>query len=457
MINELRAIFRRCPSGSRFFSPRARVVLAVSGGVDSVVLLDLFLTLPATVRPQLIVAHVNHQLRAASDHEEATLRAWCQDRGLPLVVARWPRADHPARGIEAAARAFRYRFFARVMRDRGATALATAHHADDLAETFMMKLVRGGQLSQLVALRDARLFGSGTLIRPLLRVPKADLVAYAHERGLPWFEDASNQDLAMTRNRYRHEYLPALERENPRLVEEIGDYHQQLGDLLALAAPALASLDVRLLDQAGGLRLTGYDQLAPAIQRAYLRHWLAGRGVTAVKADQLAQAHHLLSLAGPAQGMVTLAAGWCLVRTYDRASVKKKPKIEPHRALENSDVVKLDRWYQRPGVESFGLWRATPPLSAGPLVWLTRDQWPLRRRPWRPGDRLPLKGGGHQRVSRILIDQKVARAVRKHQEVVVDRQGRVVWLVGRKVAWFPKRPAAVPVRLKLQAGRQREE
>lgn len=454
MANQVQTIFRRSPSGSRFFSPHQTVVIAVSGGVDSMVLLDLFQSLPVAQRPQLVVAHVNHQLRPESDHEEATLRMLCRDRELPLVVARWPLAAHPAHGVEAAARRFRYSFFARVMKERGAGALATAHHADDLAETFLMKLVRGGQLSELTSPRAARPFGPGTLIRPLLEVTKAALYDYAQKRQLTWFEDATNQDLSLTRNRYRHDYLPTLTRENPRLVTALGDYHQQLVDLLATVAPTLAAQTARLVDKNGELDLTAFSRLTPAEQRTLLRHWLITSGVTPLRERQLVFAWHLLGAAGPTQGTLSLAMGWQLVRTYDRARLKKGPENEPGPALENSNVVKLGRWYYRACGPAYGLWPVTSAPPGRGWLWLTPDQLPLHRRVWQPGDRLALKGGGHQRVSRILIDQKVPRGGRAVQEVVVDNQGQVIWLVGRKTAWLPKRPAAVPVNARLQVGKE---
>ena len=146
----------RSPLGSRFFSSSNTLVVAVSTGVDSMVLLDLLQNLPKLRRPRLIVAHVNHHLRTQSTAEEAFLRTYCRQRSLPLEVAQWAVAEHPAKGIEAAARRFRYAFFATVMDKYQAQAVATAHHQDDLAETVLMKLIRGGRIEQLGALRWQR-------------------------------------------------------------------------------------------------------------------------------------------------------------------------------------------------------------------------------------------------------------------------------------------------------------
>lgn len=454
MINQVQASFRRNPIGRRFFSAQQTMVLAVSGGVDSMVLLDLCLQLPPAHRPRLVVAHVNHQLRAQSQLEEASLRRYCQAHHLTLKVAQWPRTHHPTHGVEAAARKFRYRFFARVMADQQATVLATAHHADDLAETFLMKLVRGGQLRELINPAAARPFGRGTLIRPLLALSKADLIAYARERKLTWFEDATNQDLTMTRNRYRHTYLPALAQENPHLITALGDYHQQLTDLLATVQPYLADLATQLRTADGGLDLAAFASLPERTQRTFLRYWFQQQGGYQLKEAQLRQAHQLLSARGPAQGELSLAGGKRLVRRYQWAGLKKGRQIEPEPVRKNADVVKLGRWYQLDGGLAFGLWPLDRTAATGPVIWLTPAQLPLRRRRWQPGDRLALKSGGHQRVSRILIDQKVPREARRAQPVVVDQQGQVVWLVGLKRAWLPPRPGTVPVCMRLQAGKE---
>lgn len=148
------------------------------------VLLTLLQRLPVAHRPKLIVAHVDHQLRQQSQVERQFITTYCQQHRLPLEVAVWPLAAHPATGIEAAAREFRYAFFERVMKQTHATTLVTAHHANDQAETVLMKLIRGGDLTQLVGIRTEQPFGSGRLVRPLLRIDKATLLAYAQTNHL---------------------------------------------------------------------------------------------------------------------------------------------------------------------------------------------------------------------------------------------------------------------------------
>ena len=178
-MTDLQQAFERHLVRSRFFATQDKVVVAVSTGVDSMVLLDLLQHLSSKNRPQIIVAHMNHELRKQSQLEERFIRQYCKQNDLKLAVAHWPQTLHPQTGVENAARQARYHFFQEVMKDNQAKILLTAHHQNDLAETMLMKMTRGGQLSQLVGIRDRRPFASGTLIRPLLPFSKQQLKKYA--------------------------------------------------------------------------------------------------------------------------------------------------------------------------------------------------------------------------------------------------------------------------------------
>ena len=183
-------------------------------------------------RPQIIVAHVNHELRKASNTEEHYLRSYCRKHHLSLIVAHWPKDQHPRSGIENAARIFRYRFFAKIMKQERAEVLLTAHHLNDQAETILMRLIRGGDLNELTGIHRVRRFANGYLIRPLLRTPKARLYQYAKVHRVKYYVDRTNYSLKMTRNRMRHLLLPAMERENPQVLNHLSGYASQLHQLI---------------------------------------------------------------------------------------------------------------------------------------------------------------------------------------------------------------------------------
>lgn len=429
--------FERHLEQGRFFAKDDLVIVAVSTGVDSMALLDLLQRLPAGRRPRLLVAHVNHELRDQSTVEEAYLTDYCRQAGLSLRVAHWPKEDHPEHGVEEAARHFRYAFFKRLLTEYHAAAVVTAHHANDLTETMLMKMTRGGQLDQLIGIRDQRPLGRGKLVRPLLPFTKAELYRYARARGLKWFEDQTNQELTVARNRYRHQIIPALERENPQLITHLLDYRAQLTELLAWRNQELA----RLLDtvQAGQhLELSAFTQL-PAFQQAeLLRYWLEQSGVTDLKADLIDQLRRVLNNPQKPQELIELPGSSVLVKDYAECRLENINKLSSQRQKAPVYMVKLGQQY--PIDKQQKLLVTTMQDAREMEMWLSPDQLPLTLRPWQPGDRLRLKGGGHQSVHRVLIDQKVNAGDRGSQLVLVDARGTVVWLIGRKWSWFD-RPA----------------
>lgn len=220
MTKEKRLAFARS-----LMSAGERVCVALSGGADSVALL---LTLEEANRAKeslgvvLSAVHVHHGLRSSeADADEEFVRQLCQRLGVPLVVERVDVAGRQAaerEGLEEAARELRYQVFAELMKSGKADVVATAHTLDDQAETVVMKLLRGawtegiGGIAPVVeSARNER----GRIVRPLLGVRRAEVEAYLRDRDQTWRDDATNQDVSLTRNRVRHELMPILRGFNP--------------------------------------------------------------------------------------------------------------------------------------------------------------------------------------------------------------------------------------------------
>ena len=197
------------------------VLVGLSGGADSVALLDALVLLRRRRRFAVEAAHLDHGLRAGSSEDAAFCRRLCRDLGVPLHVAQADVRARSARergGVEQAARRERYAFLRRVQRETGAVLIAVAHTRDDQAETLLLHLLRGAGTTGLGGMRGR----AGTLVRPLLGVSRREVLAHLGERGIEWREDPSNDDLSLLRNRVRHELLPYLEaRFNPALRETL--------------------------------------------------------------------------------------------------------------------------------------------------------------------------------------------------------------------------------------------
>lgn len=440
---QLQQEFERHLEGSRFFTNRDKVVVAVSTGIDSMVLLDLLVCLPVASRPQVIVAHFNHELRTQSKAEENFIRQYCQQHDLPLMVGKWPVNEHPQTGIENAARKVRYQFLAQVMKKNGAKVVLTAHHKNDLAETMLMKLVRGGQLAELIGLSPERSFANGRLIRPLLPFSKDQLIVYAKARHLKWYEDATNADLAIQRNRFRHQLIPQLTRENPQLLAHLADYQQQLTAVLSWQQAEVSGRLGPMVAKKGELDLSLLLSEDSYLQKLLVQRWLNDQGSYDLKETQLEEILALLKNAQKPQQIIPLPHHFYLEKAYQVARVKKANNHPEKLQKPQVHVIELEQWYQANYSAKLAMSQREGWFPAAAQVtpfWLSPGQFPLRIRPWQKGDRLRLKNGHHQQVKRVLINQKVPRDQRLHQLVLVDADDEVVWLIGRKWAWFD-RPA----------------
>lgn len=439
MAVKLTTIMRRCLSRYRFFDTDEPVVLAVSTGVDSMCLLAVAEeVLPAS---RLVVAHINHHLRQQSQEEEAFLKDYCQQRGLRLYVDQWEQ--HPAQGIEAAARQERYRFFKQVMDQVDSRTLLLAHQRDELSENIMMQLLRGGRLEQLVGMPEARTFNQhGCLIRPWLTVAKADLVAYARQHQLRWYEDASNQEDDTLRNRFRHHYLPALIAENPRFEDHLLAYRQQLLESQAALDDLLSPLLAEACPQQE-LDLSVYRRQSTLVRHQLLKAWLAQRQVFNLADGRITQIDHWLQNGQSPTGRRFLVDQYFLKKGYQRAKIKKvdaaaTPPFPCQENVVESELI-LNQWQVTHHGHQYGVfdhqlaagrqWAyMLLPASCLPLVWQRAQA----------GGRLRLKNGGHQSVRRLMINAKLPHAERDSWPILADQSGRVLWVPGLKTAWLPR-------------------
>ncbi len=193
-----------------------RIFIAVSGGLDSVVLLHQLAHLQDGC-----VVHVNHHLQANSDDWEAFVQTLAAKYHLPFIAHQINAQPAPAESIEAFARRERYAFFESCLEE--GDALLLAHHQDDEVETFFLNLSRGAGLNGLSSMPKRRPLGKGLLIRPLLKYSRAELLAYGQKENLIWKEDPSNQDQRYDRNFLRHEVLPEINKRWPDFNDRVAD------------------------------------------------------------------------------------------------------------------------------------------------------------------------------------------------------------------------------------------
>jgi tRNA(Ile)-lysidine synthase len=235
------------------------VIAAVSGGPDSMALLGLLAV--CAERPPLVAATVDHGLRPESADEARMVAKAAARLGVSHVALRWD-GPKPATGLQEAAREARYRLLAEEARRRGFNAIVTAHHADDQAETVLMRLIAGSGIAGLAGMRAETTRGGLRLLRPLLDVSKSALIAWCQDNDLPFFDDPSNADPRFGRARMRR-ILPTLAREGLTTSRLTRLAHRAAEAEDALQAIALSELDRHLIKQSNCLMQWNWLGLGP--------------------------------------------------------------------------------------------------------------------------------------------------------------------------------------------------
>ncbi|HEY7510603.1 MAG TPA: tRNA lysidine(34) synthetase TilS [Vicinamibacteria bacterium] len=409
------------------------VVVALSGGPDSVALLDALTRLAPARSLRVVAAHLDHGLRPGSRADAAFCRGLCRRLGVPLRTARTDvrgRAEREGGGLEEAARVERYAFLRRVKDAAGARAIALAHTRDDQAETFLLRLLRGSGRVGLACMRER----SGDLFRPLLGVGRADVLAHLRERGLEWVEDPTNADTTLLRNRVRAELLPYLERRfNPSLREALARAAAVMADEADVLDALAADLRQSARTATEGTVALSRRTLAAApraIARLALRQALgeAGglRGVTAVHVERL-----LALIASPrASGRsLALPGGRAAVVHFDE--LRMGPAVRPA-AIPFALELPVPGRVTLPGGRTLEARPVRGPAPARPAdpaeVVLRVPAGTLLARTRRPGDRVRL---GRREVSlkRYLMDRRVPAAERPTLPLVASGS-RVLWVPG---------------------------
>ncbi|WP_217596999.1 tRNA lysidine(34) synthetase TilS [Cohnella sp. GbtcB17] len=428
--------------------PGARIVAGVSGGPDSMAMLHLLRS--AAVRDGLLVvaAHVNHGFRGTeSDAEAALVRETAVAWGIPFELA---EIDMPAyieatgMNSQAASRERRYAFLREVARRHGARTIAVAHHADDQAETVLMRVLRGSGVTGLAGIPMRRAEEELELIRPLLRITKNELIAYNERHGVPYATDSSNAKTHYVRNAIRLEALPYLERYNPdlraglaRLAElaSADDEYMEAEARRALAAGAGRSGEGWRLDarHVRGLHL--------ALQRRMIKLILNGLAGPHAQArfEQVEEILAILTAERPDVARIDIGSGLVLLREYSHAYIGPVPDAQAGYAYVAELPARSDRLevaVPECGLvfrfsREAGICDPSPGSRWEAFFDETALAMPLAVRSRKPGDRMePLGLNGSKKVQDILVDAKVPRSLRHLKPLLVDGEDRILWMPG---------------------------
>ena len=301
-----------------------RVCVALSGGLDSIVLLDIVDTLKAELHIDLRALHVHHGLSPNADSWATFCAEICAARGIALTTTEVSVDNSSGAGIEGAARKARYAAFA----EEGSPYMLLAQHADDQAETVLHQLLRGTGLKGLAGMGEVRVVSSAqTLLRPLLRVSRADIEATARAHGLKWIEDESNTDTAYTRNFLRHEIAPRLEGRFPQYRASLARAAKHASEADEMLE-ALAKIDLRW-DGANAFA-DALDTMALMRQVNALYHWLIWQKVPPPSHAQITEwAAQLFRLAPTSKPQLAGGHDFVIRRSNNRLVLQSKSDHKP--------------------------------------------------------------------------------------------------------------------------------
>lgn len=422
--------------------PGDLVIVAVSGGSDSVCLLDILNSLKGELAIELVVAHYDHGLRPDEDASETRfVRNLAASLHLPFETEKSTLSLNRGRGsVEERARDARYQYLEGLKNKLRARKIALGHHLNDQAETVLMRLLRGSGPTGLAGIPPSR---DDTIIRPLIEIKREEIESYARERGLSFVTDRSNFDTRYLRNRVRLDLLPSLLEYQPRLVEHLGE----LADILREDEKYLGRLAQEWVEGEANFEgsreiripVSSFVELPPALRsrvtRALLRK--TGKSLRRITGRHINSVFTLAESKRP-QGKINLPLGLSVKKTYDTLAFRigtDPEALEFLYFLENPGTLHLKEIDRVISVTPVA---AGSDLSLGKSKETTylngeRLRFPLVVRNFRPGDKfVPLGMRGQKKIKDFFIDLKVPSEVRGRVPILLS-EDTPVWVCGYRI------------------------
>ncbi len=408
-----------------------KILLTVSGGVDSMVLLDLFADSKYTIG----VAHCNFQLRGEeSDEDEVVVAEQCAKYNVPIYNKRFDTIQEMERSgdsMEMVARRERYEWFEELRKEHGYNVIAVAHHADDSNETFFINLLRGTGLRGLTGIKKQ----IGRIVRPLSFVTRKEILEYASQHHIPYREDSSNSSTKYLRNKIRLGLIPRIKEINPKFTQLMQGNLKRLTDAQHFITNCIDSIAEEIIEEENGIFTLHVERISNELPRSFVVYEILSSrfGFKGDVTDSLMRA-----LTSNDNNIGKRAYSKDFVAFIDR---DEKILIAPINSGD-SCITEVENetnrsycgnsalYYEKLDIdliESFDLGENVALLDFDKL------SYPLTIRRWSEGDTfMPLGMSGHKKLSDFLIDEKVSMAQKERQFVLLSGDN-IVWVVGRRI------------------------
>ncbi|MCS4487262.1 tRNA lysidine(34) synthetase TilS [Staphylococcus americanisciuri] len=400
----------------QFWGTSDHLVLAVSTGIDSMVLLHQLIDQYAHTYRQLTCLHVHHGLRDASDNEAQFLEAYCKQRDIPLFIHHLDLTEtvSAGRSIQHESRALRYAWFDEMMRYLKADYLLTAHHHDDQLETIFYRVFTGRIDRSSLGILPQEQRGAYRLVRPFLAVTKAHIKAYQQHHNVPFFEDESNASNNYVRNDIRNRILPEITR-NPHLqaghLQKLMDFHNEALILVGQQAQQFLEQHVRQFQaQHWYISRKDFNALLSHVKMCVLDEVLGNFEAVVSVSERTYQDWFMKLSSDVAQCTLMHTNEWHVDIVYDKLII-----VPAH-----EDMPLIPQTIEMAGCYQFGSYR----IILEDALFDLHTSVHIRSR--QAGDRITLYNGQHKKVTRLMIDHKVPQLQREQVPIVVTEKGDIL-------------------------------
>ena len=406
------------------------IIVATSGGPDSMCLLHLVCELKSKLKLKIIVAHVNHKLRSESEEEALFVKEVSEK--YKLIYEYMEILEYNDDNLENDARTKRYEFFGKLVEKYHANYLMTAHHGDDLMETILMRLTRGSSIKGYSGFKKEFAYENYTIVRPLITETKKDIQDYMDEHGYKYYIDESNFSENYTRNRYRMTVLPFLKKEDPLVHRKFLKFSEELTDVNNFLEKYIKDLIDKISDKEG-IKIDELKKLDKFLLKKVIEYTL-----TKIYIDDLFLINdkHTNLIIGmirssKSNNRVELPNHYQAIKSYNNYKIIKiREENEYEYSLEDKIVLANHMVIKK------------VPAKEGKSNYILRlnskdIKLPIKVRSRKDGDKISVKNlNGNKKVKDIYIDEKIPREKRKDIPIVTDSNNMILWLPGVKKSKF---------------------